>query len=94
MAGTWLAIVEGFGRMRIYDGKVVLNPLIPSKWQSYSFHSRFRGILFEVKVTKNCVCVRNNSRNPLDLIISGEDYKIEGSGNLVLNLNVDFFLDC
>ena len=91
MAGTWLAIVEGFGRMRINDGKVLLNPLIPSKWLSYSFHSRFRGILFEVKVTKNCVCVSNNSKDPLNLIISGEDYKIEGSGNLVLNLKVDFF---
>jgi maltose phosphorylase len=91
MAGTWLAIVEGFGRMRIIDGKILLNPLIPSKWQSYSFHSRFRGILFEVKVTKNCISVNNNSKDPLNLIISGEDYKIEGSGNLVLNLKVDFF---
>jgi maltose phosphorylase len=91
MAGTWLAIVEGFGRMRIKDGKVILNPLIPSKWQSYSFHSRFRGILFEVKVTKNSVCVINNSRDSLDLIFSGKDYMIEGSGKLVLNLKVDFF---
>jgi maltose phosphorylase len=91
MAGTWLAIVEGFGRMRIKDGKVLLNPLIPSKWQSYSFHSRFRGILFEVKVTKNCVCVNNNSKDPLNLVISGEDYQIDGAGKLVLNLKVDFF---
>jgi maltose phosphorylase len=91
MAGTWLAIVEGFGRMRLKDGKVLLNPLIPSKWHSYSFHSRFRGILFEVKVTKDCVCVTNNSKDPLYLIISGEDYKVEGSGKLVLNLKVDFF---
>jgi maltose phosphorylase len=91
MSGTWLAIVEGFGRMRIRDGKVVLNPLIPSKWQSYSFHSRFRGILFEVKVTKNCVCVNNNSQDPLNLVISGEDYQIEGYGKIVQNLKVDFF---
>jgi len=91
MAGTWLAIVEGFGRMRIKDGKVILNPLIPSKWQSYSFHSRFRGILFEVKVTKNSICVINNSHESLNLIISGEDYMIEKSGKLVLNLKLDFF---
>jgi len=91
MAGTWLAIVEGFGRMRIKDGKVILNPLIPSKWQSYSFHSRFRGILFEVKVTKNSICVINNSHESLNLVISGEDYMIEGSGKLVLNLKLDFF---
>lgn len=91
MAGTWLAIVEGFGRMRIIDGKVILNPLIPSKWQSYSFHSRFRGILFEVKVTKNSVCVFNYSKDPLNLVISGEDFRIEGSGKLVLNHEANFF---
>ena len=31
MAGTWLTVVEGFGGMRILDGKVLLNPLIPSE---------------------------------------------------------------
>jgi maltose phosphorylase len=91
MAGTWLAIVEGFGRMRILDGKVFLNPLIPSNWMSYSFHSRFRGVLFEVKVTKDCVSVNNLSEKPLNVVISGKDYQIHGSGKLILNLKVDFF---
>ena len=91
MAGTWLAIVEGFGRMRILDGKVFLNPLIPSNWISYSFHSRFRGMLFEVKVTKDCVSVNNLSEKQLNVVISGKDYQILGSGKLILNLKVDFF---
>jgi len=91
MAGTWLAIVEGFGRMRILDGKVFLNPLIPSNWISYSFHSRFRGVLFEVKVTKDCVSVNNLSEKQLNVVISGKDYQILGSGKLILNLKVDFF---
>ncbi len=51
MAGTWLAVVEGFGGMRILDGKVLLKPLIPENWRSYSFHARFRGQLFEVSVS-------------------------------------------
>ena len=51
MAGTWLAIVEGFGGMRIRSDRVALNPLIPEEWKSYSFHARFRENLFRVKVT-------------------------------------------
>jgi maltose phosphorylase len=91
MAGTWLAIVEGFGGMRILDGRISLNPLIPEKWQSYSFHARYRGILFEVKVTKDCVTINNISDRQLHLEIAGKDYKIKGSEKMILNLKVDFF---
>ena len=91
MAGTWLAIVEGFGGMRIFNNKVILNPLIPSNWQSYSFLARFRGILFKVKVIKDCISVSNLSEKPLNLIISGKECQLEAAGKIVLNLKVDFF---
>jgi maltose phosphorylase len=91
MAGTWLAIVEGFGGMRILDDKISLNPLIPVNWLSYSFHARFRGLLFEVKVTNDSVSIRNISDKTLNLVISGKDYQIEGTGKLILSLKVDYF---
>ncbi|MFN8241959.1 MAG: family 65 glycosyl hydrolase domain-containing protein [Bacteroidales bacterium] len=72
MAGTWLAIVEGFGGMRISDGRVYLNPLIPANWKSYSFHARFRDLLFEVKVTPGSVKVTNLSESSLPLVLSGK----------------------
>lgn len=79
MAGTWLAIVEGFGGMRIRDDKVVLNPLIPSNWNKYSFHARFRGILFEVRVTKEKVVIVNLSAKLLTITISDKEYMLEGN---------------
>jgi len=82
MAGTWLAIVEGFGGMRIQNDKVKINPLIPGKWKSYSFHARFRGILFEVSVGKEKIIVKNLSDKPLQIIISDNDCIIEGSDKL------------
>ena len=91
MAGTWLAIVEGFGGMRINDGKVILNPLIPANWQSYSFHARFRGVLFEVKVTKECVTINNLSEKPLDLDIYDKEYQIIGLQKIIHTFKVDFF---
>lgn len=91
MAGTWLAIVEGFGGMRIMDGRISLNPFIPEKWQSYSFHARFRGVLFEVRVTKDLVTIINKSEKSLNLFISGKEQQVEGSGKLIMNLKIDFF---
>jgi maltose phosphorylase len=78
MAGTWLAIVEGFARMRIVDSKVQFHPLIPEKWTSYSFHARFRGILFEVTVNHKSVIVRNLSGNPLNIIVYGKEFQVMG----------------
>ena len=78
MAGTWLAIVEGFGGMRILDGRVQINPLIPGKWKSYLFHSRFRGILFEVKVTHKEVIIKSFSDKPLQITIFGNEHQIDG----------------
>jgi len=91
MAGTWLAIVEGFGGMRINDGKVILNPMIPANWQSYSFHARFRGVLFEVKVTKEYVSINNLSEKPLDLDIYDKEYQIIGLQKIIHTFKVDFF---
>jgi maltose phosphorylase len=91
MAGTWLAIVEGFGGMRILDNRLHLAPQIPVNWKSYSFHARFRGILFEVKVSKDFVSVNNLSDKNLDLVISGKMYQVKRSEKTILNLKVDFF---
>jgi maltose phosphorylase len=91
MAGTWLAIVEGFGGMRIHDNKVLFHPLIPANWKSYSFHARFRGILFEVMVTKDIVKINNLSEKSLELTISGKEYRIVGHDNLAVGVKSDFF---
>jgi maltose phosphorylase len=91
MAGTWLAIVEGFGGMRILDGRILLKPLIPDKWQSYSFHARFRGVLFEVKVTGDYVSVNNISEKDLVVEISGKEHHIKRFEKIVLNLKMDLF---
>jgi maltose phosphorylase len=78
MAGTWLAIVEGFGGMRIISDRVALCPLIPEQWKSYSFHARFRETLFEVKVTGRNIEIANHSSEILRLILYEKPYEIRG----------------
>ncbi|MGR3809687.1 glycoside hydrolase family 65 protein [Jiulongibacter sp. NS-SX5] len=53
MAGTWMAVVKGFGGMRIKNGEVSFAPQLPAGWDSYSFRVKFRGQLKEVNVTKD-----------------------------------------
>ncbi len=86
MAGTWLAIVEGFGGMKVLNGKMKLQPLIPEKWKSYSFHARFRDNLFEVKVTRKEVVINNLSQNTLQIIIFDKENEIKASEKLTLKI--------
>lgn len=82
MAGTWLAVVEGFGGMRIDNDKIRLNPLIPVNWKSYLFHVRYRGILLEVSVTKKSVFVSNLSKKQLKIVLYDSNYLVEGDEKL------------
>jgi maltose phosphorylase len=57
MAGTWMSIVQGFGGMRVNDGQLTFNPILPKKWKAYSFNVLFKGKVVKVSVDKNGVNV-------------------------------------
>jgi len=53
MAGSWMAVIKGFAGMRVKDGAVSFNAIIPKAWEAYSFKVRFRGKVLSVSVTKD-----------------------------------------
>jgi len=84
MAGTWMSVVEGFGGMRVRDGKLSFQPFIPEKWSSFSFHIGFRGALLNVKVSKDGVNIKNSSNMNITVVIFGEEQLIEGNGEVIV----------
>jgi maltose phosphorylase len=72
MAGTWLAIVEGFGGMRIRKERVCFNPVIPAAWSSYSFIIRYRNNPLRVEVNGSAVTVVNLSQASIPLAVYDE----------------------
>ncbi len=62
MAGTWMAIVLGFGGMRTREGRIFFHPMIPDKWEKYSFYVRFRESLLQVTVSRKDVIIANKSQ--------------------------------
>ncbi len=77
MAGTWLAIVEGFGGMRIKNGTIHFDPLLPEQWNSYSFYVRFRGNLMNVSVHPGNVAITNKSNVDLEVYVYGKTCIVE-----------------
>jgi trehalose/maltose hydrolase-like predicted phosphorylase len=58
MAGSWLAVVYGFGGMRTARGELSFNPYLPHEWRGYHFRIIFKGSLLEVKVNPKTVVYR------------------------------------
>jgi maltose phosphorylase len=84
MAGTWMSIVEGFGGMRVVNGQLVLDPMRPKEWNSYSFKVRFRGNLLNVRVSEEGVGVINEEGENISIFIKDDEYKIEKESSLVI----------
>lgn len=84
MAGTWMSVVEGFGGMRVKDGKLSFQPFIPAKWNSFSFHVLFRDVLLKIKVGKDGVHIHNLSENPLAVSVYGKDQLVGANNNLLI----------
>ncbi len=86
MAGTWMAIVEGFGGKRAYDEKLYLSPQIPKEWESYSFRIRFKGSDLNVLVAKEKVGVENLSNKEVSLVVFDKELKIEANDNISITI--------
>jgi alpha,alpha-trehalose phosphorylase len=50
-AGSWMAIVNGFGGVRDYDGRLSLDPHLPRTWRSLEFSLHFRDRQLRVRLS-------------------------------------------
>jgi maltose phosphorylase len=73
MAGTWMAVVEGFGGMRVKNGMLSFDPFLPGKWESFSFNVGFRGTILNVKVSKAGADIKNLSGNQITVLVHGKE---------------------
>ena len=87
MAGTWMSVVEGFGGMRVIDGELHFNPMLPSKWTSYSFTVLFRNKRLQVQVSEEGVQVSNHGKESIRLNILGEELVALSKGAVRVPLN-------
>lgn len=77
MAGTWSAIVQGFGGMRNFDGILSFNPQIPKEWKSYSFKINFRGNTLKVYKSHTECRFTNESNIPIQITVNGKERLID-----------------
>lgn len=83
MGGTWMAFVQGFGGMRIVDGKLYLNPFIPQSWEGYAFRINFQNSHLEVRMGRDLQIINHNP-GAVELSIWGNNYELKEKQTLTL----------
>jgi maltose phosphorylase len=85
MAGTWMAVVQGFGGMRVWEnGVLTFNPQIPEEWKSYSFTINFRGNIIKVYKSQTECKFFNESDNEIKLLVNNKEIILTPSVEVVL----------
>jgi alpha,alpha-trehalose phosphorylase len=71
LAGSWIAVVAGFGGMRDHDGMITFAPRLPPALRRISFRLSYRGSRFAVDVDRTAASYR---------LIAGADVKTAHHG--------------
>ncbi|MDR2963712.1 MAG: glycoside hydrolase family 65 protein [Bacteroidales bacterium] len=77
MAGTWLAIVQGFAGMRTLAHTLSFSPKLPQEWQSLSFEILYRGSLLHIYITKNSIEITRKEGDLHEIVIHETYYSFE-----------------
>ncbi|GGD14519.1 glycoside hydrolase family 65 protein [Hyunsoonleella pacifica] len=79
MAGTWMSIVEGFGGMRVINGKLSFAPKIPKQWKGYSFKINFRNHVLKVNVTQEQTYLEMLCGEELEILFNDKPLVLESN---------------
>lgn len=71
MAGTWMAVVKGFGGMRVVGQALSFKTFLPEQWQGFRFKVIFRGAMLQLEVSADKTRVDLLNDVPVDLILEG-----------------------
>jgi hypothetical glycosyl hydrolase len=77
LGGIWQIVVCGFGGVRMLDGKLRINPRLPSDIQSISYPLTWHSNPLRIKVDRNSIQIQNNGSETITLEVSGNEYQVE-----------------
>jgi len=83
MGGTWMSVVYGFGGMKIREGLLSFEPMLPEKWNALSFKILYRERTLKVSIEKKRVSIENLEGHGLELYLMGSKLNLEAGGKLV-----------
>ena len=78
MAGSWLALAKGFAGMQILNDMLSFSPIIPGKWQKYTFRIKYQERTLYLEITHSMISITLKSGSEFDLLINNKRHTIHG----------------
>lgn len=85
MPGSWLAIVRGFAGMQVLKETLCFSPVIPQKWDSYSFKVNYLKNTLHIRVRKE-IEISLTAGSKVDIQVYGHPYTLERGTELKINM--------
>ncbi|NPC91725.1 glycoside hydrolase family 65 protein [Bacillus sp. WMMC1349] len=79
MTGSWLAIVQGFAGMRVWNEQLSFAPFLPKDWDRYAFKINYRGRLIKISVTEEKTVFELLKGEPLSITVFNESIELNNS---------------
>ena len=78
LAGTWSALVDGFGGLRVQGERLTLDPQLPAGLTRLAFRMRWHGMRLQVQTTGSEVrlSLRDGTEGTLSLLLVGEEVEV------------------
>ena len=90
LGGIWNSVVEGFGGLRVIDGKLRIEPHLPKEWDSLDYRINWHGARLQISETKEDFTVTFLNSNHLNQIVEfmskGQKYQVKAKGSLRIKL--------
>lgn len=76
LGGSYMAVVYGFGGLRLYEDRIDFNPKLPRGWTGYGFQITYRGSGIHVQVETGRSRFRLTSGMPAMIRVCGKEYEL------------------
>lgn len=78
IGGTWQCVVYGFGGVRMLNGKLRIDPHLPTAWKKLCFPIQWHGQTLKVEITKEQMLIENETgKEEIPIYHGGELYKVK-----------------
>jgi alpha,alpha-trehalose phosphorylase len=85
-AGSWMALVFGFGGVRDFDERLTFDPRLPQRFRSLGFSLRFHDRQLGVRLTHEEETYSLTEGEPLEIVVHGRPHFL-GPDDLVIGAN-------
>lgn len=86
--GIWNMTVEGFGGIRIMNGKLRIEPHLPAAWDSLKYQINWQKSLLQVVVTHEKMVVSAVGKG-VEFINNGQEYQVPTNSSIEIDISVE-----